>query len=135
MDTETTTDRTTTDHHPTPAAPNLDEGSVDASIAATRRVQHLSAVVMTHLDDTDRHTDNPETLAKAVIKALYQIHPHIRLDDALELAHLVKIPPGDVSTRQAIEYVVDDACTHLDAWGRFTTAETATPVSRQRTRV
>lgn len=140
MDTETTSapttaSRTTSDHQPAPTAPIPNEDSVNLSIAAARRVQLLSAIVMERLNDTDRHTDDPETLTKAVVEALYQVHPHIRLDDALELAHLVENPPRDVSTRHAIAYVVDEACTHLAAWGRFTAPKTATPVSRERTRV
>ncbi|WP_251344598.1 hypothetical protein [Haloplanus halophilus] len=140
MDTETTSapttaSRTTSDHQPTPTTPNPNEDPVDASIAAARRVQLLSAIVMERLNDRDRHTADPETLTKAVVEALYQVHPHIRVDDALELVNIVEIPPRDISTRQAIEYVVDEVCTHLAAWGRFTAPKTATPVSRERTRV
>ncbi|QLC35712.1 hypothetical protein EFA46_015775 (plasmid) [Halarchaeum sp. CBA1220] len=130
----TTANRTTSDHQTTPTAPIPNEDSVDASIAA-RRVQLLTAIVMERLNDTDRHTDDPETLMKGAVEHLYQVHPHIRLDDALELVNIVKVPPRDVSTRQAIECVVNEACTHLAAWGRFTSPKTATPVSRERTRV
>ncbi|MFC5973705.1 hypothetical protein ACFPYI_20460 [Halomarina salina] len=120
MDTEiATASRTTTDHQPTPPAPTPDMDSVDASIARTRRVQHLSAVVRARLDEAHRHTDDLEALAKAVVEALYREHPHIRLEDALELARIVERPPEDDSTKGAIEHVVDDACSHLDAWGRF----------------
>jgi hypothetical protein len=99
--------------------------SLDRSIAAARRVQHLSAIVASRLTTPDQL--EPNALAKAVVKALYEIHPHIRLDDGLELAVLVETPPDTVSTRRAIEHVVDDACTHLTEWGRFETPRQKTP--------
>jgi hypothetical protein len=136
MDTETTTaSRTTTDHQPTPPTPTPDVDSVDASIARARRVQHLSAVVRARLDETDRHTDDPETLAKAVVEALYRAHPHIRLEDALDLARIVERPPEADSTKRAIEHVVDDACSHLDAWGRFGPENATSPSEHERARV
>lgn len=89
---------------------------VDAGIAATRRIQHLSVIVRDSIDDPENLTR--ETLAKAVVKALYDNHPHIHLEDALELARLVKTPPPDTSTTQAIQHVTADACAHLDEWSR-----------------
>ena len=111
---ETTTGSPTGSHAPA-------SGDVDASIAAARRVQHLSAVVKTRLTDVDVDTLDRDALAKAVVKALYDEHPYIRLDDALELARIVETPPADTSTTRAIEHVVGDVCTHLDEWNRFET--------------
>lgn len=102
---------TTTAQH-TPAS-----SDVDASIAATRRVQHLTAVARDAIDDPK--TLDRDALAKAVVKALYDAHPLIRFEDALELAVIVETPPVDSSTTEAIEYVVADICSHLDAWNRF----------------
>ncbi|WP_440991451.1 hypothetical protein [Haloarchaeobius baliensis] len=136
MDTETTpARRTTTDHQVTPPTLTPDVDSVDASIARARRVQHLSAVVRAHLDDTDRHTDDPETLAKAVVEDLYRAHPHIRLEDALELARIVERPLEVDSTKRAIEHVVEDACSHLNAWGRFGPENATSPTEHERARV
>jgi hypothetical protein len=136
MDTETATaNRTTIDHQPTPPAPTPDVDSVDASIARARRVQHLSAVVRARLDETDRHTEDPETLAKAVVEVLYRAHPHIRLEDALDLARIVERPPEADSTKRAIEHVVEDACSHLDAWGRFGPENATSPSEHERARV
>ncbi|AUV84297.1 hypothetical protein C2R22_22325 (plasmid) [Salinigranum rubrum] len=136
MDTKiATASRSTTDHQPTPPAPTPDMDSVDASIARTRRVQHLSAVVRARFDETDRHTDDPEALAKAVVEALYRAHPHIRLEDALELARIVERPPEADSTKRAIEHVVEDACSHLNAWGRFGPANATSPSEHERARV
>ena len=103
---------TTTTTQPIPTS-----SDVDASIAATRRVQHLIAVARDAIDDPG--TLDGDALAKAVVKALYDAHPHIRFEDALELAVLVKTPPADSSTAGAIEYVVTDICSHLDEWNRF----------------
>lgn len=115
---ETTPSTQTVQHVP-------DTDSVDASIAAARRVQHLGAIVRDRLTDTDSLTG--DDLAKAVVKTLYDVHPHIRLDDALELATLVETPPEELSTRRAIEHVVDDACTLLEEWGGFTPPRTVAP--------
>lgn len=123
------------DHQPTPSASTPDVDSVDASIARTRRVQHLSAVVGARLDEAHRHTDDLEALAKAVVEALYRAHPHIRLEDALELARIVERPPEDNSTKRAIEHVVEDACSHLDAWGRFGPENATSPSEHERARV
>jgi hypothetical protein len=90
---------------------------IDASIAATRRVQHLSAVARDAIEDPQ--TLDRDALAKAVVKTLYDAHPLIRFEDALELAVIVETPPVDSSTTEAIEYVVADICSHLDAWNRF----------------
>jgi hypothetical protein len=103
-------DTTTTAQH-TPAS-----SDIDASVAAARRVQHLTAVARDAIDDP--RTLDGDALAKAVVKALYDAHPHIRFEDALELAVLVETPPADSSTAEAIEYVVTDICSHLDAWDR-----------------
>ncbi|TKX37093.1 hypothetical protein EXE51_08470 [Halorubrum sp. CGM5_25_10-8B] len=136
MDTEpATASRTTIDYQPTLPAPTPDADSVDASIARTRRVQHLSAVVRARLDAADRHTDDPEALAKVVIEALYREHPHIRLEDALELARIVERPPEDVSTKRAIEHVVDDACSYLESWGRFGPVNANSPGEHKRAQV
>ncbi|TSD13493.1 hypothetical protein DP107_11730 [Haloglomus irregulare] len=90
---------------------------IDASIAATRRVQHLTAVARDAIDDPQ--TLDRDALAKAVVKALYDAHPLIGFEDALELAVIVETPPVDSSTAEAIEYVVADICSHLDAWDRL----------------
>ena len=102
----------------TPTAQHTPTSSdIDASIAATRRVQHLTAVARDAIDEP--RTLNGDALAKAVVKALYDAHPHIRFEDALELAVIVETPPLDSSTAEAIEYVVADICSHLDEWNRF----------------
>ena len=103
---------TTTTAQPTPAS-----SDIDASVAATRRVQHLTAVARDAIEDP--RTLDEDTLVRAVVKALYGAHPHIRFDDALELAVLIETPPVDSSTAEAIEYVVADICSHLDAWDRL----------------
>ena len=90
---------------------------IDASIAATRRMHHLTAVARDAIEDP--RTLDEDTRVRAVVKALYGAHPHIRFDDALELAVLVETPPLDSSTAEAIEYVVADICSHLDEWNRF----------------
>ena len=92
-------------------------GEIEASVAQSRRVRYLSAIVRDGIDDPDA-LDRDE-LAKAVVKALHDAHPHIRFEDALELAVIVETPPADSSTAKAIEYVVADICSHLDAWNRF----------------
>ena len=104
-------DTTTTAQH-TPAS-----SDVDASIAATRRVQHLTAVARDAIDDP--RTLDGDALAKAVVRALHDAHPHIRFEDALELAVIVETPTADSSTVEAIEYIVADICSHLDEWNRF----------------
>ena len=103
---------TTTTAQPTPAS-----SDIDASVAASRRVQHLTAVARDAIEDP--RTLDEYTLAKAVVKALYDAHPHIRFEDALELAVLIETPPADSSTAEAIEYVVADICSHLDSWERL----------------
>jgi len=116
---------------PTKSSSVLTEGSVDAGIAHVRRVQHLSSVVMVFLDNPPDSREGERTIAKAVIKALYQIHPHIQLEDALELAHTVEDPPEEVQRRQAVEHVVDDVCTHLDAIRSEAPTEVTAPVDNK----
>jgi hypothetical protein len=88
--------------------------SVDAGVAAARRVQHLSAIVRESLGpDPDC-----ETFVGDVIIELYRVHPAIRLEDCLELVQLIE-SPADCSTKSAIQKIVDEACAYLEEWGRL----------------
>ena len=99
------------------AQTNSDSSSIDAGIAAARRVKHLAPVARDSINDPE--TLEGDVLSKAVVKALYDIHPHIRFEVALELSVIVESPPADSSTMEAIEHVVEDVCAHLDEWNRF----------------
>jgi hypothetical protein len=123
--------RPTRDDQPTKSGSISIEDSVDASIAHARRVQHLSSIVMARLDNAADSSEDERTIAKAVVKALYQVHPHIQLEDALEFAHTVEDPPEEVPRGQAVEHVVDDVCTHLDAIRPEAPTEVMTPVHNE----
>jgi hypothetical protein len=88
--------------------------NVDAGIAAARRVKHLSAIVRESLGPDPDH----ETLVGDVIVELYRVHPAIRLEDCLELIPLIP-SPVDCSTKTMIQTIVDEACAHLEEWGRI----------------
>jgi hypothetical protein len=62
-------------------------------------------------------------------------HTHTCLEDALDLARIVERPPEADSTKRAIEHVVEDACSHLDAWGRFGPENATSPCEHERARV
>ena len=62
---------------------------------------------------------NPREASGLDPEAVHDAHPHIRYEDALELAVIVETPPLDSSTAEAIEFVVADICSHLDEWNHF----------------
>ncbi|WP_152436586.1 hypothetical protein [Halosimplex carlsbadense] len=87
---------------------------MEAAVADVRRVQHLSAIVLESLGpDPDR-----ETLVREVLVELYEAHPAVRLEDSLELVHLIECPAG-CSTNTAIRTVIEEACEYLVEWGRL----------------
>ena len=97
---------TTTTAQPTPTS-----SDVDASIA------YLTAVVRADIDDS-RMPDG-DAFTKAVVKALSHAHPHIRLEDALHLAGIDESSPPDLSSAEAIEYIIVEVCSELEMWNWY----------------
>lgn len=87
----------------------------EESIAHNRRVKHLSAIVREDIgSDVER-----AALEREVVNSLYNHHPSIRLEDALELTSRLHAPSSERSTDSAITDIVDEACTFLENWRRL----------------
>jgi hypothetical protein len=85
----------------------------EESIAHIRRVKHLSVIVR---EDLGPNVEC-DGLEQKVAGSLYQHHPSIRLEDALDLRYHLKEPSSESSTDSAINGIVDEACTLLESWG------------------
>ena len=93
------------------AQPTPTSSDADASIA------YLTAVVRADIDDP-RKSDG-DAFATAVVKALSHAHPHVRLEDAPHLAGIIESPPPDLSTAEAIEYIIVKVCSELEEWNWY----------------